>query len=62
LPEGGPAGVLAVVYLIFNQGWGGGRVDLAAEALHLGRALAGPYGRAKLSGLRAGRTVKSARR
>src|SRR5206468_11926081 len=26
--------------LIFNQGWGGGRVDLAAEAIHLGRALA----------------------
>ncbi|MGD0702497.1 MAG: sigma-70 family RNA polymerase sigma factor [Trebonia sp.] len=35
------AAVLAVVYLIFNQGWGGGRVDLAAEAVHLGRALAG---------------------
>ena len=34
------AGVLAVVYLIFNQGWGGGRVDLAAQAIHLGRALA----------------------
>ena len=29
-----------MVYLIFNQGWGGGRVDLAAEAIHLGRALA----------------------
>jgi RNA polymerase sigma-70 factor (ECF subfamily) len=35
------AAVLAVVYLIFNQGWGGGRVDLAAEAIRLGRALAG---------------------
>jgi len=35
------AAVLAVVYLIFNQGWGGGRVDLAAEAIQLGRALAG---------------------
>ncbi|MBE3013061.1 sigma-70 family RNA polymerase sigma factor [Microbispora sp. NEAU-D428] len=35
------AAVLAVVYLIFNQGWGGGRVDLTAEAIHLGRALAG---------------------
>ena len=35
------AAVLAVVYLIFNQGWGGGRIDLAAEAIHLGRALAG---------------------
>jgi RNA polymerase sigma-70 factor (ECF subfamily) len=33
------AAVLAVVYLIFNQGWG--RVDLAAEAIRLGRALAG---------------------
>jgi RNA polymerase sigma-70 factor, ECF subfamily len=32
--------VLAVVYLIFNQGWGGGRVDLAAAAIDLGRALA----------------------
>ncbi|XVQ89908.1 sigma factor-like helix-turn-helix DNA-binding protein [Microbispora siamensis] len=27
------AAVLAVVYLIFNQGWGGGRVDLTAEAI-----------------------------
>ena len=35
------AAVLAVDYLIFNQGWGGGRVDLAAEAIRLGRALAG---------------------
>jgi len=34
------AAVLAVVYLIFNQGWGGGRAVLAAEAIHLGRALA----------------------
>jgi len=34
------AAVLAVVYLIFNQGWGGGPVDLAGEAIHLGRALA----------------------
>jgi RNA polymerase sigma-70 factor, ECF subfamily len=33
------AAVLAVVYLIFNQGYGG-RVDLAAEAIRLGRALA----------------------
>ncbi|HJP66180.1 MAG TPA: sigma-70 family RNA polymerase sigma factor, partial [Actinomycetota bacterium] len=31
--------VLAVVYLIFNEGYGG-RGDLAVEALHLGRALA----------------------
>ncbi len=30
---------LAVVYLIFNQGWGEGRIDLAAEAIRLGRAL-----------------------
>jgi RNA polymerase sigma-70 factor, ECF subfamily len=33
------AAVLAVVYLIFNEGYGG-RVDLAAEANRLGRALA----------------------
>ncbi|HUA74239.1 MAG TPA: sigma-70 family RNA polymerase sigma factor [Solirubrobacteraceae bacterium] len=32
--------VLAVVYLVFNEGWGGGRVDLAREAIQLGRALA----------------------
>ena len=31
--------VLAVIYLIFNQGWGEGRVDLAAEAIRLGRSL-----------------------
>jgi RNA polymerase sigma-70 factor (ECF subfamily) len=31
--------VLAVVYLIFNEGWGGGRIDLSAEAIRLGRAL-----------------------
>ena len=31
--------VLAVVYLVFNEGWGGGRVDLTAEAIELGRAL-----------------------
>ncbi len=34
------AAVLAVVYLIFNEGYGG-RSDLAAEALSLGRVLAG---------------------
>ena len=34
------AAVLAVVYLIFNQGWGGGRIDLAGEAVCIGRALA----------------------
>jgi RNA polymerase sigma-70 factor, ECF subfamily len=33
------AAVLAVVYLIFNEGYGG-RSELAAEALRLGRALA----------------------
>jgi RNA polymerase sigma-70 factor, ECF subfamily len=31
--------VLAVVYLIFNEGWGGGRMDISAEAIRLGRAL-----------------------
>jgi RNA polymerase sigma-70 factor (ECF subfamily) len=34
------AAVLAVVYLIFNEGYGAGRGDLASEALRLGRALA----------------------
>jgi RNA polymerase sigma-70 factor, ECF subfamily len=34
------AAVLAVVYLVFNHGWGGGRIDLATEAIELGRALA----------------------
>jgi RNA polymerase sigma-70 factor, ECF subfamily len=34
------AAVLGVVYLIFNEGYGG-RVDLAAEAIRLGDALAG---------------------
>ena len=31
--------VLAVLYLIFNEGWGDGRVDLSAEAIRLCRAL-----------------------
>src|SRR5262245_13867483 len=34
------AAVLAVVYLVFNEGYGG-RGDLAAEAIRLGRELAG---------------------
>ncbi|MGH2883977.1 MAG: RNA polymerase sigma factor [Solirubrobacteraceae bacterium] len=32
--------VLAVIYLIYNEGYGGGRVDLAAEAIRLGGLLA----------------------
>ena len=31
---------LAVIYLVFNQGWGAGRIDLASEAIRLGRILA----------------------
>jgi RNA polymerase sigma-70 factor (ECF subfamily) len=31
--------VLAVIYLIFNEGWGGGRIDLSAEAIRLGGSL-----------------------
>jgi RNA polymerase sigma-70 factor (ECF subfamily) len=34
------AAVLSVVYLIYNEGYGG-RVDLASEAIRLGRVLAG---------------------
>jgi len=34
------AAVLSVVYLIFNEGWGGGRIDLAVQGIRLGRALA----------------------
>jgi RNA polymerase sigma-70 factor (ECF subfamily) len=34
------AAVLAVVYLIFNEGYGVGRGELAGEALRLGRSLA----------------------
>lgn len=33
------AAVLAVVYLVFNEGWDSGRMDLAEEAIRLGRAL-----------------------
>jgi RNA polymerase sigma-70 factor (ECF subfamily) len=33
--------VLAVLYLIFNQGYGDGRADLAAEAIRLARVLLG---------------------
>ena len=32
--------VLATLYLIFNQGYGDGRADLASEAIRLGRTLA----------------------
>ena len=31
--------VLAVIYLIFNEGWGGRRIDLSADAIRLGRSL-----------------------
>ena len=34
------AAVLAVVYLIFNEGWGDNRISLAAQGIRLGRALA----------------------
>jgi RNA polymerase sigma-70 factor, ECF subfamily len=56
------AAVLAVVYLIFNEGYGG-RVDLAAEALRLGDALAGLMpDEPEVHGLRALMLLDDARR
>jgi RNA polymerase sigma-70 factor (ECF subfamily) len=56
------AAVLAVVYLIFNEGYGG-RGDLAAEAIRLGRALAGLMpDEAEVHGLLALMLVNDARR
>ncbi len=54
--------VLAVIYLIFNEGYGG-RGDLAAEALWLGRALADLLpDEAEVHGLRAMMLLLDARR
>ncbi len=56
------AAVLAVVYLIFNEGYGG-RGDLAAEAIRLGRALAELMpDEPEVQGLRALLLVNNARR
>lgn len=55
--------VLAVVYLIFNQGYGDGRVDLATEAIRLGRLLVELVDdRAEPSGLLALMLLHDARR
>ena len=53
------AAVLAVVYLIFNEGYGGRR-ELAAEALWLGRALDRPAAR-RARGARPARADAAAR-
>jgi RNA polymerase sigma-70 factor, ECF subfamily len=56
------AAVLAVVYLIFNEGYGG-RVDLAAEAIRLGDALTGLMpDEAEVHGLHALMLLNDARR
>jgi RNA polymerase sigma-70 factor (ECF subfamily) len=56
------AAVLAVVYLIFNEGYGG-RGELAAEAIRLGRALAELLpGEPEVDGLLALMLVNDARR
>jgi RNA polymerase sigma-70 factor (ECF subfamily) len=56
------AAVLAVVYLIFNEGYGG-RGELAAEAIRLGRALAELMpDEAEVQGLMALMLVNDARR
>ncbi len=55
------AAVLAVVYLIFNEGYGG-RVDLAAEAIRLTRQLADVIDHPEVAGLLALMLLHSARR
>jgi RNA polymerase sigma-70 factor, ECF subfamily len=56
------AAVLAVVYLIFNEGYGG-RVDLATEAIRLGDALTGLMpDEAEVHGLHALMLLNDARR
>jgi RNA polymerase sigma-70 factor (ECF subfamily) len=55
--------VLAVLYLVFNQGWGDGRADLAAEAIRLTELLDGLLpGQADVTALRALMLLHDSRR
>jgi predicted RNA polymerase sigma factor len=56
------AAVLRVLYLIFNEGYGGGRIDLAAEAIRLTRLLARSTDEPEVSGLLALMLLHHARR
>ncbi|EOM77521.1 RNA polymerase subunit sigma-24 [Rhodococcus rhodnii] len=58
---GDPATVLRVLYLVFNEGYGGG-VDLAAEAIRLTRQLAAAANDPEASGLLALMLLHHARR
>ncbi|WP_250034787.1 RNA polymerase sigma factor [Paractinoplanes maris] len=58
---GDPATVLRVLYLVFNEGYGGD-VDLAAEAIRLTRRLAGSTGEPEVAGLLALMLLHHARR
>ncbi|WP_017591937.1 RNA polymerase sigma factor [Nocardiopsis potens] len=58
---GDPATVLRVLYLVFNEGYGGD-VDLAAEAIRLTRRLAGATGDPEAAGLLALMLLHHARR
>jgi RNA polymerase sigma factor (sigma-70 family) len=54
--------VLRVLYLIFNEGYGGGRVDLAGEAIRLTRILARESDEPEVAGLLALMLLHHARR
>ncbi len=54
--------VLRVLYLIFNEGYGGGRVDLAAEAIRLTRILRRESDEPEIAGLLALMLLHHARR
>ena len=54
--------VLRVLYLIYNEGYGGGRVDLAAEAIRLTRLLARSSDDPEVAGLLALMRLHHARR
>jgi RNA polymerase sigma factor (sigma-70 family) len=54
--------LLRVIYLIFNEGYGGGRVDLAAEAIRLTRLLALESDEPEVAGMLALMLLHHARR